>query len=295
MFEDTLECHGGILIIMNKALAIFELMRLDKPIGIYLLLWPALLALVISTNGDFEYADLLIVIAGSVLVRSAGCVINDIWDKDLDGGVERTKTRPIPSKKLSISESWAVFAILGVLSLMLLSLTNTNTMYVSICFGLMIVIYPLTKRFFIGPQIFLGLTFNPTIIVYAMTNELNNPTMIFLYLAIAAKTIAFDSFYGLCDIDDDKKLGINSTPLWWGSKTLLIIAILQFTVIGLLLIVGSKAGLSFAWYIGIILLSGFYFYQHKLASQKNFLLAFKNNHWASLYLLMLSGFCFLII
>ena len=280
---------------MNKALAIFELMRLDKPIGIYLLLWPALLALVISTNGDFEYADLLIVISGSILVRSAGCVINDIWDKDLDGGVERTKSRPIPSKKLSISESWSVFAILGVLSLMLLSLTNTNTMYVSICFGLMIVIYPLTKRFFIGPQIFLGLTFNPTIIVYAMTNELNNPTMIFLYLAIAAKTIAFDSFYGLCDIDDDKKLGINSTPLWWGSKTLLIIAILQFTVIGLLLIVGSKAGLSFAWYIGIILLSGFYFYQHKLALQKNFLLAFKNNHWASLYLLMLSGFCFLII
>ena len=280
---------------MNKALAIFELMRLDKPIGIYLLLWPALLALVISTNGDFKYADLLIVITGSILVRSAGCVINDIWDKDLDGGVERTKTRPIPSKKLSTSESWTVFAILGVLSLMLLSLTNTNTIYVSICFGLMIVIYPLTKRFFIGPQIFLGLTFNPTIIVYAMTNELNNPTMIFLYFAIAAKTIAFDSFYGLCDIEDDKKLGINSTPLWWGSKTLSIIAILQFAVISLLLIVGLKAELSSAWYIGIILLGGFYFYQHRLASQKNFLLAFKNNNWASLYLLILSGFCFLII
>ena len=280
---------------MNKALAIFELMRLDKPIGIYLLLWPALLALVISTNGDFEYADLLIVITGSILVRSAGCVINDIWDKDLDVGVERTKTRPIPSKKLSTSESWTVFAILGVLSLMLLSLTNTNTIYVSICFGLMIVIYPLTKRFFIGPQIFLGLTFNPTIIVYAMTNELNNPTMIFLYFAIAAKTIAFDSFYGLCDIEDDKKLGINSTPLWWGSKTLSIIAILQFAVISLLLIVGLKAELSSAWYIGIILLVGFYFYQHRLASQKNFLLAFKNNNWASLYLLILSGFCFLII
>jgi 4-hydroxybenzoate polyprenyltransferase len=280
---------------MNKALAIFELMRLDKPIGIYLLLWPALLALVISSNGDFEYADLLIVTIGSILVRSAGCVINDIWDKDLDGRVERTKTRPIPSKKLSTSESWTVFSILGVLSLMLLSLTNTNTIYVSICFGLMIVIYPLTKRFFIGPQIFLGLTFNPTIIVYAMTNELNNPTMIFLYFAIAAKTIAFDSFYGLCDIEDDKKLGINSTPLWWGSKTLSIIAILQFAVISLLLIVGLKAELSSAWYIGIILLGGFYFYQHRLASQKNFLLAFKNNNWASLYLLILSGFCFLII
>ena len=280
---------------MNKIMAIIELMRLNKPIGIYLLLWPALLALVISTNGNFEYSHLLIVIAGSILVRSAGCVINDIWDQDLDGDVERTKTRPIPSKKLSISESWAVFVALGVFSLMLLSLTNTNTIFISICFGLMIILYPLTKRFFIGPQIFLGLTFNPTIIVYAMTNELNNPTMIFLYFAIAAQTIAFDSFYGLCDVEDDKKLGINSTPLWWGSKTLLVIAILQFAVISLFLIVGLKAELSFAWYIGIILLSGFYFYQHQLASQKNFLLAFKNNHWASLYLLILSVFCFLII
>ena len=280
---------------MNKRIAIIELMRLDKPIGIYLLLWPALLALVISTNGNFEYSHLLIVITGSILVRSAGCVINDIWDQDLDGDVERTKTRPIPSKKLSISESWAVFVALGVFSLMLLSLTNTNTIFISICFGLMIILYPLTKRFFIGPQIFLGLTFNPTIIIYSMTNELNNPTMIFLYFAIAAKTIAFDSFYGLCDVEDDKKLGIHSTPLWWGSKTLLVIAILQFAVISLFLIVGLKAELSFAWYIGIILLSGFYFYQHQLASQKNFLLAFKNNHWASLYLLILSVFCFLII
>jgi 4-hydroxybenzoate polyprenyltransferase len=280
---------------MNKMLAIFELMRLDKPIGIYLLLWPALLALIISTKGNFEYVDLLIVIIGSILVRSAGCVINDIWDKDLDGGVERTKMRPIPSKKLSISESWAVFAMLGVLSLMLLSLTNANTIFISICFGLMIVLYPLTKRFFIGPQIFLGLTFNPTIIVYAMTNELNNPTMLFLYFAIAAKTIAFDTYYGLCDLEDDKKLGINSTPLWWGTKTLLIIAILQIVVINLLFVVGYKAEFSSAWFIGIILLSGFYFYQYNLASQKKFLMAFKNNHWASLYLLALSVLCFVII
>ena len=280
---------------MNKMLAIFELMRLDKPIGIYLLLWPALLALIISTKGNFEYVDLLIVIIGSILVRSTGCVINDIWDKDLDGGVERTKMRPIPSKKLSISESWAVFAILGVLSLMLLSLTNANTIFISICFGLMIVLYPLTKRFFIGPQIFLGLTFNPTIIVYAMTNELNNSTMLFLYFAIAAKTIAFDTYYGLCDLEDDKKLGINSTPLWWGTKTLLIIAILQIVVINLLFVVGFKAELSSAWFIGIILLSGFYFYQYNLASQKKFLMAFKNNHWASLYLLALSVLCFVII
>jgi len=280
---------------MSKILAISQLMRLDRPIGIYLLMWPALLALVISTNGDFKYTDALIVIIGSVLVRSAGCVINDIWDKDLDGSVERTKMRPIPSKKLSISESWGIFAILGLLSLVLLSFTNANTFFVSIFFGLMIIIYPLTKRFFIGPQLFLGLTFNPTVIVYAITNELNNPTMIFLYFSLAAMTVAFDSYYGLSDIKDDQKLGINSTPLWWGSKTLLVISIFQCLAIFLLLIVGWKDGLSSLWFIGIILFSGFYFYQYHLASKNKFLLAFKNNHWASLYLLIMSAVCYSII
>ena len=280
---------------MSKILAVSQLMRLDKPIGIYLLMWPALLALVISTNGDFEYTDALIIIIGSILVRSAGCVINDIWDKDLDGSVERTKLRPIPSKKLSISESWGIFAILGLLSLVLLTFTNAKTFFISMFFGLMIILYPLTKRFFIGPQLFLGLTFNPTVIVYAITNELNNPTMIFLYFSLAAMTVAFDSYYGLSDIKDDQKLGINSTPLWWGSKTLLVISIFQCLAIFLLLIVGWKDGLSSLWFIGIILFSGFYFYQYHLASKNKFLLAFKNNHWASLYLLIMSAVCYSII
>ena len=280
---------------MSKILAVSQLMRLDKPIGIYLLMWPALLALVISTNGDFEYTDALIIIIGSILVRSAGCVINDIWDKDLDGSVERTKLRPIPSKKLSISESWGIFAILVLLSLVLLTFTNAKTFFISMFFGLMIILYPLTKRFFIGPQLFLGLTFNPTVIVYAITNELNNPTMIFLYFSLAAMTVAFDSYYGLSDIKDDQKLGINSTPLWWGSKTLLVISIFQCLAIFLLLIVGWKDGLSSLWFIGIILFSGFYFYQHHLASKNKFLIAFKNNHWASLYLLIMSAVCYSII
>jgi len=280
---------------MSKILAVSQLMRLDKPIGIYLLMWPALLALVISTNGDFEYTDALIIIIGSILVRSAGCVINDIWDKDLDGSVERTKLRPIPSKKLSISESWGIFAILVLLSLVLLTFTNAKTFFISMFFGLMIILYPLTKRFFIGPQLFLGLTFNTTIIIYAITNELNNPTMIFLYFSVAAMTVAFDSYYGLCDIEDDQKLGINSTPLWWGSKTLLVIPIFQSLAILLLLIVGWKDGLSALWFLGIILFSGFYFYQYHLASKNKFLLAFKNNHWASLYLLIMSVVCYSII
>ena len=168
--------------VMQKITAAIELMRIDKPIGIYLLLWPALLTVIVSTQGNFTLLQLGIVIIGSILVRSAGCVINDIWDKDIDGNVERTTFRPIPSKRISLTEAWLIFICLGALSIYLLTLTNINTMLVSILFAILIVIYPLTKRFFIGPQLFLGLTFNPTVIVYAMTEELSNPTMGYLLL-----------------------------------------------------------------------------------------------------------------
>ena len=278
--------------LMQKFTAIIELMRVDKPIGIYLLLWPALLTLVISTQGDFSLLQLIIVIAGSIIVRSAGCVINDIWDKDIDGNVERTQFRPIPSKRISVNEAWLVFIVLGALSIYLLTLTNINTLLVSTLFAILIVIYPLTKRFFVGPQLFLGITFNPTIIVYAMTEQLSNPSMGYLFFAIACLTIAFDSFYGLCDEKDDRNLRINSTPIWWGKKTLKIIGCLQFVSILLLAKIGLLDELEFIWFISLIMLGVFFLYQQKLASQKKYLEAFKNNHWAHLLILLTAVLCY---
>ena len=278
--------------LMQKFTAIIELMRVDKPIGIYLLLWPALLTLVISTQGDFSLLQLIIVIAGSIIVRSAGCVINDIWDKDIDGNVERTQFRPIPSKRISVNEAWLVFIVLGALSIYLLTLTNINTLLVSTLFAILIVIYPLTKRFFVGPQLFLGITFNPTIIVYAMTEQLSNPSMGYLFFAIACLTIAFDSFYGLCDEKDDRNLRINSTPIWWGKKTLKIIGCLQFVSILLLAKIGLLDELEFIWFISLIMLGVFFLYQQKLASQKKYLEAFKNNHWAHLLILLTAFLCY---
>lgn len=277
---------------MQKFTAIIELMRVDKPIGIYLLLWPALLTLVISTQGDFSLLQLIIVIAGSIIVRSAGCVINDIWDKDIDGNVERTQFRPIPSKRISVNEAWLVFIGLGALSIYLLTLTNINTLLVSTLFAILIVIYPLTKRFFVGPQLFLGITFNPTIIVYAMTEQLSNPSMGYLFFAIACLTIAFDSFYGLCDEKDDRNLRINSTPIWWGKKTLKIIGCLQFVSILLLAKIGLLDELEFIWFISLIMLGVFFLYQQKLASQKKYLEAFKNNHWVHLLILLTAFLCY---
>lgn len=277
---------------MQKFTAIIELMRVDKPIGIYLLLWPALLTLVISTQGNFNLLQLIIVIAGSIIVRSAGCVINDIWDKDIDGNVERTQFRPIPSKRISVNEAWLVFIGLGALSIYLLTLTNINTLLVSTLFAILIVIYPLTKRFFVGPQLFLGITFNPTIIVYAMTEQLSNPSMGYLFFAIACLTIAFDSFYGLCDEKDDRNLRINSTPIWWGKKTLKIIGCLQFVSILLLAKIGLLDELEFIWFISLIMLGVFFLYQQKLASQKKYLEAFKNNHWVHLLILLTAFLCY---
>jgi 4-hydroxybenzoate polyprenyltransferase len=277
---------------MQKFTAIIELMRVDKPIGIYLLLWPALLTLVISTQGDFSLLQLIIIIAGSIIVRSAGCVINDIWDKDIDGNVERTQFRPIPSKRISVNEAWLVFIVLGALSIYLLTLTNINTLLVSTLFAILIVIYPLTKRFFVGPQLFLGITFNPTIIVYAMTEQLSNPSMGYLFFAIACLTIAFDSFYGLCDEKDDRNLRINSTPIWWGKKTLKIIGCLQFVSILLLAKIGFIDELEFIWFISLIVLGVFFLYQQKLASQRKYLEAFKNNHWAHLLILLTAVLCY---
>ena len=278
--------------LMQKFTAIIELMRVDKPIGIYLLLWPALLTLVISTQGDFSLLQLIIVIAGSIIVRSAGCVINDIWDKDIDGNVERTQFRPIPSKRISVNEAWLVFIVLGALSIYLLTLTNINTLLVSTLFAILIVIYPLTKRFFVGPQLFLGITFNPTIIVYAMTEQLSNPSMGYLFFAIACLTIAFDSFYGLCDEKDDRNLRINSTPIWWGKKTLKIIGCLQFVSILFLAKIGLLDELEFIWFISLIMLGVFFLYQQKLASQRKYLEAFKNNHWAHLLILLTAVLCY---
>ena len=277
---------------MQKFTAIIELMRVDKPIGIYLLLWPALLTLVISTQGDFSLLQLIIVIAGSIIVRSAGCVINDIWDKDIDGNVERTQFRPIPSKRISVNEAWLVFIVLGALSIYLLTLTNINTLLVSTLFAILIVIYPLTKRFFVGPQLFLGITFNPTIIVYAMTEQLSNPSMGYLFFAIACQTIAFDSFYGLCDEKDDRNLRINSTPIWWGKKTLKIIGCLQVVSILLLAKIGFIDELEFIWFVTLIVLGVFFLYQQKLASQRKYLEAFKNNHWVHLLILLAAFLCY---
>ena len=160
--------------IAEKISGFIGITRLDKPIGIYLLLWPALIALLISTEASINYSFVIIIVVGSILVRSTGCVINDIFDIEFDKEVERTKDRPLASGQLSRREAYYyIFFLLSLFSLLLVSILETQVQLVCLFFAVFIVFYPLTKRFLKIPQIFLGLTFGSSIpIVFSMNEKL---------------------------------------------------------------------------------------------------------------------------
>ena len=259
------------------------LCRLDKPIGIYLIFWPALAAAVISTDVISNLDVLAFIMIGSILVRSIGCVINDIFDKDIDSKVERTKSRPLASSQLTTLEGWIIFAILGICILALLIQTNLQTIIVSSIFGCMIILYPLMKCFFLGPQLFLGITFNPIFIVHAITESITLGSFIFFF-SIFCWVVAYDTYYGLCDIDDDRKLGINSTPIWWKTRTQNLIFMFQFLFIASLYFLGNFYDLSNYWIIALLVISLFFVYQSHLAKNNEYLSAFKNNNLVGMIL-----------
>ena len=206
--------------IAKKISGFIGITRLDKPIGIYLLLWPALIALLISTEASINYSFVIIIVIGSILVRSTGCVINDIFDIEFDKEVERTKDRPLASGQLSRREAYFIFFLLSLFSLLLVSILERQVQLVCLFFAVFIVFYPLTKRFLKIPQIFLGLTFGSSIpIVFSMNEKLLDASMWILYLANFFWIVAYDSFYAMSDYDDDKKLGVNSLLLF-GDKNL---------------------------------------------------------------------------
>ena len=160
--------------------------RLDKPIGIYLLLWPSLVGLFLgSTNNQLLFSNLLIVIIGAILVRSCGCVINDISDYKFDRMVVRTKDRPLANGELGLLEGWIFFIILGGLSISLLLLTPVLTQIISLCCAILILVYPLSKRFFKLPQLILGITFGAgSLIAYSLQSSEINISIIILYIGI---------------------------------------------------------------------------------------------------------------
>ena len=265
----------------NKINSFIELARLDKPIGIYLLLWPSLLGYVLAgINSELEFGNFLIVIIGSILVRSCGCVINDISDHKIDRLVERTLNRPLASGSISLREAWLFFIILGILSLTLLLQTNSLTIKISLFFAFLIILYPLTKRFFVAPQFILGITFGSgSIIAYSLESNIFSISLAILYSGIIAWIISFDTYYALEDKKDDEQIGVNSTAILWGNNSIIYSKMLHIFFYICLLAIGLINSFSYLFYILFFVLIYLFIFQAQIIKEKKYIEAFKINNW----------------
>ena len=283
------------MISRTKLKSYIEIARIDKPIGIYLLLWPSVLGLLIAGPiNEIKIIDLLIVILGSILVRSCGCVINDISDYKIDKLVSRTVGRPLATGALSIYEAWGFFLLLGLMSLSLLFFTNPLTIKIGIFFAIFIIVYPLTKRFFKAPQFFLGVTFGSgSLISYSLVSSSLSLSIIILYIGLIAWIISFDTYYALEDIEDDRSIGINSTAILWGDNVIKIARLLHLLFYLSILVIAVLNSFSYYFFFVFIILFLIFMYQKKLLDNDKFLEAFKINNWIGM--LAVIGFTIEII
>ncbi|MDO8697789.1 MAG: 4-hydroxybenzoate octaprenyltransferase [Pseudomonas sp.] len=269
-----------------RAWDFIQLMRLDKPIGIYLLLWPTLWALWIAAKGVPSVANLLIFVFGVILMRSAGCVINDYADRNFDGHVKRTEARPLASGKVQPREALALFGVLLAISLALVLCTNSRTIWLSFGAVALAACYPFMKRYTYYPQVVLGAAFSWGIPMAftAQTGEL--PAALWLlYLANLLWTVAYDTYYAMVDRDDDLKVGVKSTAILFGDADRLIIGCLQGLALLCLLLAGARFELGACYYLGLAVAAGCFAWQlwstRKREPQACFA-AFLHNHWAGL-------------
>lgn len=269
---------------MEKLRHYAKLVRLDRPIGIYLLLWPTLWALWIAAQGIPDITILFVFVAGVVLMRSAGCAINDYADRDFDPHVARTKSRPLATGDISPKEALGVFAVLALAAFLLALQLNGLTIALSVVAVLLATTYPFMKRFHHLPQVHLGAAFSWAIPMAftAVRGEMPPLSAWLLFSAALLWTTAYDTMYAMCDRDDDLKIGVKSTAILFGQHDRLIIAVLQALTLLLLGIVGLLNGLGGWYWLGLLAAAGFSAYQQWLIRHREplpSLRAFLNNHW----------------
>lgn len=269
-----------------KAKAYWQLMRMDRPIGTLLLLWPTLWALVVAAEGMPDLNVLVVFTLGVILMRAAGCVINDFADRKVDGHVKRTKQRPLPSGAVTSKEAIVLFLVLGVVSFLLVLTMNPLTIKLSFAGMALAFIYPFMKRFTHLPQLFLGLAFSWAIPMAwaAQTNEL--PTIVWFIFAINALwTVAYDTQYAMVDRDDDLKIGIKSTAILFGRFDKLIIGVLQLITLAMLIVLGMEYQLGDSFYWGLLIVGSLFVYQQHLIRHRDRDLcfqAFLNNNYVGM-------------
>ena len=241
---------------MTKISAYFKLMRFNKPIGVFLLLWPTLWPLWIVNKGAPQLKMFLIFILGVLVMRSAGCVINDIVDKDIDPSVERTKTRPLANQSVTLGEAYFLLFLLLSIALFLVLQLNLSSFFWALGGLCLTVIYPFCKRFLSAPQLILGFAFSWSIpMVYVANNIAITSETYLLWLSVGLWIVVYDTFYALVDKEDDLKIGINSTAILFGEWVFIITSLLQSSVVILWLIVGLLYELSFIYFSSLIIVS----------------------------------------
>ena len=270
----------------KKAALYAQLTRLDKPIGIFLLLWPTLIALWIAAEGWPDPLVLFVFVMGVILMRSAGCAINDYADREIDGKVKRTKQRPLASGKITETETLLVFSLLSLTAFILVLFMNELTIWMSLGGILLAASYPFMKRYHYLPQVHLGAAFgwSAPMAYAAQANEVTAVTWL-IFLATILWATAYDTMYAMVDYDDDIKIGVKSTAILFGNQDKLIIAAIQILLILNLILIGHRAGLSGFYYLGVASASLFAAYQQYLIkdrSRERCFQAFLNNNWLGL-------------
>jgi 4-hydroxybenzoate polyprenyltransferase len=239
-----------------------RLMRLDRPIGIWLLLWPTLWALWIGGRGRPNAHIFTIFVVGTVLMRSAGCAINDYADRSFDPHVERTKNRPLAAGRISTLEALVLFAGLSMTALMLALQLNKSTLLLAVAGGFLAVSYPFVKRFLSVPQMYLGLTFGWGIpMAFAAQLEQIPRVAWLLLLANVLWVTVYDTMYAMVDRDDDMKIGVRSTAIVFGDSDRHIIALLQVMTLLSLCLVGQILHMTYWYYLGLLGGAMFFAYQ----------------------------------
>ncbi len=259
------------------------LMRVDKPIGTLLLLWPTLWALWLANKGVPPVSLIVIFTLGVFFTRSAGCVINDFADRHFDGKVERTKNRPLATGRVSEKEAIILFLVLSLLAFGLVLFLNKYTIVLSFIAIVIVTIYPFMKRVTYFPQVVLGSAFSMSIpMAFAASNNEVPLQAWLLYVANLLWVLAYDTLYGMVDKKDDLKIGVKSTAILFGEADLAIVGLIQgFFLFGMIM-VGSRFNLNFWYFIGLLVASALIAWQlhHcRKKQRKNCFSAFINNNW----------------
>jgi 4-hydroxybenzoate polyprenyltransferase len=263
--------------------AFWRLMRFDKPIGILLLLWPTWWALLLAGGGRPSMANALIFTAGVVLMRAAGCVMNDIADRDFDPHVERTKSRPLAAGEVTLKQALGLFVALMLTAFLLVLMTNALTVKLALVGALLASTYPFFKRFTHFPQVVLGIAFGWGIpMAFAAETNAVAPVA-WLFLAInTVWSVVYDTLYAMVDRDDDLAVGIKSTAILFGRHDVLITAMLMAVMIIMLVSAGAWLHLGWSWYAGVAVVAVLFsrqIYQVRDRNRDACFRAFLNNNW----------------